>query len=198
MSSARDGAEALAAIERDHIDLLVLDLVMPNIDGFGVLARAQGVRHGESIPVVVVTGADRSSTEMQALRLSPTSALTKPVEAAALTEEVTRLLTTFVRPAPTPNHAGLEPFAWRGSASILQREFRFRREHRIVISPSRSSSSRIESSNRLTCPPLIERDHSPALMPAFAPLSPAARSTPARRRSWRRKYLRVAGSTTAR
>jgi signal transduction histidine kinase/CheY-like chemotaxis protein/HAMP domain-containing protein len=90
---ARDGAEALAAIERDHIDVLVLDLVMPNIDGFGVLTRLKELRHGESIPVVVVSGTDRSSTETQALRLGANVYLSKPVEAAALTEEVTKLLT---------------------------------------------------------------------------------------------------------
>ena len=90
---ARDGAEALAAIDRDHIDLLVLDLVMPNIDGFGVLTRLKELRHGEGIPVIVVTGADRSTTEMEALRLGANVYLSKPVEAAALTEQVTKLLT---------------------------------------------------------------------------------------------------------
>ena len=43
---ARDGAEALAAIEREHVDLLVLDLVMPNIDGFEVLARLKELQEG--------------------------------------------------------------------------------------------------------------------------------------------------------
>ncbi|HEX4913750.1 MAG TPA: response regulator, partial [Vicinamibacterales bacterium] len=90
---ARDGAEALAAIERDHVDLLVLDLMMPNIDGFGVLTRLKDLRNGGSIPVIVVTGTDRSTTEMQALRLGANVYLSKPVEAAALTEQVTRLLT---------------------------------------------------------------------------------------------------------
>jgi PAS domain S-box-containing protein len=90
---ARDGAEALAAIERDHIDLLVLDLVMPNIDGFGVLARLKELPNGEHIPVIVVTGADRSTTELEALRLGANVYLSKPVEAAALTEQVTKLLT---------------------------------------------------------------------------------------------------------
>jgi CheY-like chemotaxis protein len=89
---ARDGAEALAAIERDRIDLLVLDLVMPNIDGFGVLARLKELQHGDSIPVIVVTGTDRSTTELQALRLGANVYLSKPVEATVLTEEVTRLL----------------------------------------------------------------------------------------------------------
>jgi PAS domain S-box-containing protein len=91
---ARDGAEALAAIERERVDLLVLDLVMPNIDGFEVLARLKDLHHGSTIPVVVVTGTDRSTTELQALRLGANVYLTKPIEAAALTEEVTRLLTT--------------------------------------------------------------------------------------------------------
>ena len=89
----RDGAEALAAIERDQVDLVVLDLVMPNIDGFEVLARLKENRKGVSIPVVVVSGADRSSTESQALRLGANVYLTKPIDAAALTEQVTRLLT---------------------------------------------------------------------------------------------------------
>ena len=92
--AARDGAEALAAIERDHVDLLVLDIVMPNIDGLEVLARLKDIRKGVPIPVIVVTGTDRQTTELQALRLGANVYLTKPIEAAALTEEVTRLLTT--------------------------------------------------------------------------------------------------------
>jgi PAS domain S-box-containing protein len=91
--AARDGAEALAAVERDSVDLLVLDLVMPNIDGFEVLARLKELCKDKTIPVIVVTGTDRSSTELQALRLGANVYLTKPIEAAALTEEVTRLLT---------------------------------------------------------------------------------------------------------
>ena len=91
MIAVRDGAEALAAIEREQVDLLVLDLVMPNIDGFEVLARLKEARKGAPIPVVVVSGTDRSTTELQALRLGANVYLTKPIEAAALTEEVTRL-----------------------------------------------------------------------------------------------------------
>lgn len=88
----RDGAEALAAIERNKVDLLILDLVMPNIDGFEVLARLKDVRSDGTIPVIVITGTDRSSSELQALRLGANVYLTKPLEAAALTDEVTRLL----------------------------------------------------------------------------------------------------------
>ena len=91
--AARDGAEALAAVEREHIDVLVLDLMMPNIDGFEVLARLKELRNGESIPVIVVSGTDRSSTELQALRLGANVYLSKPIDSAGLAEEVTKLLT---------------------------------------------------------------------------------------------------------
>ena len=93
----RDGAEALAAIEREPVDVIVLDLVMPNIDGFAVLARLKEVSKDATIPIVVLSGADRSTTELQALRLGANVYLTKPIEAAALTEEVTRLLTSESR-----------------------------------------------------------------------------------------------------
>ncbi|TPW08737.1 MAG: two-component system, cell cycle response regulator [Acidimicrobiaceae bacterium] len=89
---ARDGAEALAAIEREHIDLLVLDLIMPNIDGYEVLAKIRASQRDAHLPVVVVSGADRSSNELRSLRLGANVYLTKPVDAAALAEEVTRLL----------------------------------------------------------------------------------------------------------
>ena len=90
---ARDGAEALAAIEREHVDLMVLDLWMPNVDGFEVLERIKAIPGASQIPVVVVTGSDRTGSEVRALRLGANVYLTKPIEASALTEQVTRLLT---------------------------------------------------------------------------------------------------------
>jgi DNA-binding response OmpR family regulator len=91
---ARDGAEALATIEREHVDLLVLDLWMPNVDGFEVLERLKDMAGESKIPVVVVTGGDQSASEPKARRLGANVYLTKPIEAAALTEQVTRLLTS--------------------------------------------------------------------------------------------------------
>lgn len=89
---AGDGAEALAAIDREHVDLLVLDLLMPNIDGYEVLARLRSNEQNARLPVIVVSGADRSSSELRSLRLGANVYLTKPIEASALAEEVTRLL----------------------------------------------------------------------------------------------------------
>jgi PAS domain S-box-containing protein len=87
---ARDGAEALALVARHQVDLLVLDLAMPNVDGFEVLRQMQVA--SAQVPVIVVSGSDRGATELSALRLGANVYLSKPVNAAALAEEVTRLL----------------------------------------------------------------------------------------------------------
>ncbi len=96
---ARDGGEALAAIDRQRVDLVVLDLWMPNVDGFEVLERIRSAGDA-TIPVVVVSGGDRAASEVRALGLGANIFLTKPVDAAALTEEVTRLLTQAAGSTP--------------------------------------------------------------------------------------------------
>ena len=105
---ARDGAEALAALEREHVDLMVLDLWMPNVDGFEVLERMTSIEGASQIPVVVVTGSDRTGSEVRALRLGANVYLTKPIEASALTEQVTRLLTDAV---PASSSRAADPAA---------------------------------------------------------------------------------------
>jgi PAS domain S-box-containing protein len=105
---ARDGAEALAAIEREHVDLVVLDLWMPNVDGFEVLERMKSIASASQIPVVVVTGSDRTGSEVRALHLGANVYLTKPIEASALTEQVTRLLTGAV---PAASSRAADPAA---------------------------------------------------------------------------------------
>ena len=88
----RDGGEALAAIDQHKVDLIVLDLWMPNVDGFAVLERLRKRDDGAPIPVIVVSGSDRTASEGHALSLGANVYLTKPIEAAALTAEVTKLL----------------------------------------------------------------------------------------------------------
>lgn len=89
---ARDGAEALALVDQHPVDLMVLDLRMPNVDGYGVIRRLRGSRAGARLPVLVVSGHDRATGELRALRLGANVYLAKPVDAHALLREVQRLL----------------------------------------------------------------------------------------------------------
>lgn len=56
---ASDGAEAIAAVmtNLDRLAVVLLDLTMPNVDGFDVLSEIRGPTRERKIPIVVVTGA---------------------------------------------------------------------------------------------------------------------------------------------
>lgn len=90
---ARDGAEALTVLDREHVDLVVLDLKMPNIDGFTVIER---LRSGpRPIPVLVVSGSEgQGRSEFRAMQLGATDYMRKPIELAELARRIEQLITS--------------------------------------------------------------------------------------------------------
>ena len=74
---ARNGREALAILQRVPVDLVLLDLMMPEMDGFGVLAAMHGEPATRDIPVVVVTGRTLTAAEMERLNRGVVSVLGK-------------------------------------------------------------------------------------------------------------------------
>src|SRR5262249_50357695 len=77
---AEDGPEALAAIEQQAPDIVLLDIRMPGMSGMDVL-RAIGERHSPAeLPVVMVTAEGQSSSIVEALQLGANDYLTKPVD----------------------------------------------------------------------------------------------------------------------
>jgi CheY-like chemotaxis protein len=64
---AEDGAEALELAAEDPPDLVLLDLLMPVMDGFEFLDRFRETEHGRSVPVIVVTSKDLDASEMERL-----------------------------------------------------------------------------------------------------------------------------------
>ena len=53
---AHDGAEALTLLEREHPDLIVLDVVMPKVNGYDFLFEMRKVEDALKVPVIVLTG----------------------------------------------------------------------------------------------------------------------------------------------
>jgi signal transduction histidine kinase len=90
VSEAADGSEALAAIASDDVDLLLLDLQMPRVDGFEVLKRL-GSAAAMNLPVLVVTAAAEREARLRALELGAQDFLTKPVDAQELRARVRTL-----------------------------------------------------------------------------------------------------------
>ena len=91
--SAADGAEALAAVEAEHPDVVVLDVMMPILDGWGVLERLKAHDDAEirTIPVVMLTALDTDLDQARGEIEGAVRYLTKPLapdDLAAALEEV--------------------------------------------------------------------------------------------------------------
>lgn len=73
---ARDGVEALHALQSEHIALVITDLVMPNMDGLELITRLK--QDYADIPIVVVSASAEISSLNCARELSVDAVLTKP------------------------------------------------------------------------------------------------------------------------
>ncbi len=89
VSQACHGQEALDLLRTQHFDLLLLDLTMPVLDGYGVLAaiRAEGLQ----CPVIVVSGDVQDEAMRRVTELGALAFLKKPAEPALLEETLQRL-----------------------------------------------------------------------------------------------------------
>jgi PAS domain S-box-containing protein len=79
LREAADGEEALAAVAERKPDAIVLDLVMPKLDGFAVLERLQQDPETRTVPVVVLTARRLSAKERKSLKARVVSLLEKNV-----------------------------------------------------------------------------------------------------------------------
>ena len=88
---AGDGAQALASIVEQKPDLIVLDALMPIMDGFEVLRRLKAGRLS-SAPIIMLTALKREQDIVGALQLGAADYLVKPFIPDELSQRVRRLL----------------------------------------------------------------------------------------------------------
>ena len=74
---AADGKEALSRIETEHPDLILLDLVMPNLDGVGLLTEMKNHDDWKGIPVIMLTNFGQENLVKQAYDLGVSDFLLK-------------------------------------------------------------------------------------------------------------------------
>jgi response regulator RpfG family c-di-GMP phosphodiesterase len=92
----RDGAAALEGAQREQIDLFVLDVNMPKMDGFELLARLRAQPAYAKVPIAMLTSVGDEDSLARALALGADDYLVKPVSSLELVAHVQHLLTRWV------------------------------------------------------------------------------------------------------
>ena len=90
--SAFDGQTALDLVEKYNPDLIILDILLPRIDGFEVLKRLKENRKTAKIPVIVLTALSQPKDIEKGIGLYAEKYLIKPFKPAVLIEEVKKTL----------------------------------------------------------------------------------------------------------
>lgn len=89
---ARDGQEAVRLVGEWSPDLVLLDVVMPRLDGLAVLRVLKSPQNKEFLPVILLTSRADGDTRLQGLRLGADDYLTKPAEAVEVLARIEALL----------------------------------------------------------------------------------------------------------
>jgi two-component system cell cycle response regulator len=90
--TAEDGFKALAICDEEQVDIILLDIMMPGMDGFEVCERLKANPNTAHIPVVMVTALDQPSDRVRGLKAGADDFLTKPVNDLQLIARVKSLV----------------------------------------------------------------------------------------------------------
>lgn len=78
--TAADGMEALDQVEKDAVDLVLLDIMMPVMSGLDVLKRLRKTYAPDELPVIMATAKDQSEDMVEAFNLGANDYITKPID----------------------------------------------------------------------------------------------------------------------
>jgi len=87
-----NGKDALEKVKEEAPDLILLDVMMPGMNGFEVTATLKANPDTRDIPIILVTALDRMENKMKGLKAGAEDFLNKPVRTAKLLERITELL----------------------------------------------------------------------------------------------------------
>ena len=98
----RNGREAIELAEREQPSLIIMDVLMPELDGLGALRLLKQSPKTASIPVIMLTARGHVMTRQDAEDSGASLFLTKPFSPNQLLTEAKRLIDAQTPPPPTP------------------------------------------------------------------------------------------------
>jgi len=92
VSTAKDGREALGSVRENPPDLIITDVMMPEMDGYEVLTQLRSDPATAGIPAIVLTALEEESYQEKSASLGAVDHLVKPVSLPALKQKVLKVL----------------------------------------------------------------------------------------------------------
>lgn len=108
IDTANDGADAIEKLEREHFDLVITDMVMPNANGLDVLNASKGLERDR--PVIIITGFPSVATAVKLASLGAADYITKPFDIDMIKITVAKLLAShdFAKSGDRPRRPGVK------------------------------------------------------------------------------------------
>ncbi len=100
VTKANDGEKCLKLLEENKYDLILLDLMMPKLDGIETLKR---IREKSNVPVIIVTAKTTEKDKIQGLNIGADDYITKPIKPLELLARVKAQLRRFIQLNPMAN-----------------------------------------------------------------------------------------------
>lgn len=97
-----NGREALAFFHREKPDLMITDLMMPEMDGMELCRRIRSAEQGQPLPIIMLTALSDAATETESLRLNIDAFISKPFDITRLVLRVRQLLSARSHHPATP------------------------------------------------------------------------------------------------
>ena len=123
--TADDGQPALDLVAREQVDLILLDIMMPGLDGIEVLKTLRSRHSASELPVIMTTAKGDSRDVVEALDLGANDYVTKPIDFAVVLARVQKELRTRVqRPAGAATPPPQKPTAEFGPGAVVEGRYR--------------------------------------------------------------------------
>ena len=90
--SVSNGKEALELLQQELPDLIILDIMMPEMSGFGVLESVKKFEETAKIPVIILTARNNLKDQEKAISMGAVDYLIKPIDIDDVVERVNRLM----------------------------------------------------------------------------------------------------------
>jgi len=101
--TALDGEQALERLKKDRPDLIVLDIMMPKLDGYEVCKAIKSNPETRHIPVILLSAKGRNVDQKMGYDVGADDYITKPFSPRKLVERINQLLGQTVTERPTPS-----------------------------------------------------------------------------------------------